>query len=147
MSHVVKCKIKPTDLDALSAACDTLGLELRRGQKTYHWWGHSVGDYPLPAGFKASDLGHCEHAIRIKGDSGYAYEIGVVKAREGSGYELLFDFYGDRGKKIADKVGGREGHLLLQRYGIEAARNSMPRGFSMREETQANGDVVIRMVG
>src|SRR3990167_8580608 len=72
VSHVTQVEIEIRDLDALERACSKLGLSLRRGQETYKWYGRSVGDYPLPAGVKESDLGKCSHAIHLNAS---AYEV------------------------------------------------------------------------
>ena len=48
-------RVEVKDLDALADACQRLGCVLNRNQATYRWWGSSVGDYPLPAGFTAAD--------------------------------------------------------------------------------------------
>src|SRR6266446_5904173 len=93
MSHVAEIDMEIKDLDALKAAAQDLGLEFCEGQQTYKWYGHSVGDFPMPAGFKEQDLGKCEHALRVKGNPG-AYEIGIVPRRDGRpGYTLLWDFW------------------------------------------------------
>jgi hypothetical protein len=39
MSHVVSLNFYIDDLDCLETACKNLGLELRRGQKEYKWFG------------------------------------------------------------------------------------------------------------
>src|SRR5690242_4399839 len=112
MSHVALIDIEVHDLDALQAVAEMLGMELRRDQKTYHWFGKHVGDYPLPAGFTKEDLGKCDAALVVKPDTKRTwtqnvalngkdvgpqfqpYEIGVAKAKDGRpGYVLLWDFW------------------------------------------------------
>src|SRR5678815_3137009 len=90
-----------TDLNALKGAVKELGAIWREGQKTYEWYGRSVGDYPLPDGFTAKDLGKCEHAIRLAGTE---YEIGVVPKKHGGGYTLLYDFWGP-GQRLKSHFG------------------------------------------
>lgn len=137
MSHVVECEMEVRDLEALEEAAKMLGLELVRGQKTYKWWGHSVGDYPLPAGYTAKDLGHCEHALRIPGDS-KAYEIGVVKRRDGKpGFKLMRDFFGG-GYGMEAKV-GKDCQNLEQAYTVAlACRHYRKKGYSVRTERKDN---------
>jgi len=104
MSHVVVVKIAILDLDALRRACKNLGLEFKENQETYKWYGRHVGDYPMPEGFTKQDLGKCDHAIGIPGDR-KAYEIGVVKSKDGSeSYQLLWDFW-QGGFGLQAKVG------------------------------------------
>ena len=143
MSHVASIELEIKDLDALDEACETLGLELVRGQKTYKWWGHSVGDYPLPTGFKASDLGKSEHAIRIPGDKN-AYEIGVVPRRDGKpGYTLLWDFYAG-GYGMEAKV-GKDACKLKQAYSAAVAtRHYRKLGYRVSVEKKEGERLVVK---
>ena len=112
MSHVARIDMEIKDLTALKAAAKLLGMEFLEGQTTYRWYGRHVGDYSLPEGFKASDLGKCEHAIGIPNDK-KAYEIGVVKRRDGKeGYTLLWDFWAG-GYGLEAKV-GKDGNKLKE---------------------------------
>lgn len=148
MSHVTSIDVEITDLEALAQACDQLDLELVQGQATYRWFGRSVGDYPLPPGFTAADLGKCEHAIRVKGDEGAtAYEIGLVARRDGRpGYTLLFDHYaGGCGlmKRVSRQSEEGEDVLkLVHEYGaVKAARLAARRGLRVAVQRSANGTV------
>jgi hypothetical protein len=123
MSHVATVDIEIKDLTALAKACETLGLKLNLGQKKYKWYGRSVGDYPLPAGFKASDLGKCDHAISIPGNK-RAYEIGVCTNPATGKTELLWDFW-QGGYGMRDKVGGNKCEGLVHEYAKEVARNQV----------------------
>jgi hypothetical protein len=100
MSHVVSQTLDLKDLDCLRAACEELGLEIR-AKKNYRWYGRSVGDYPIPEGFTVDELGKCEFAIGIKGDT-QAYEIGAVK--KGGQWRLIYDFWGP-GQALAKQKG------------------------------------------
>jgi hypothetical protein len=135
MSHVATVELEVKDLDALERACKRLGLVLRLGQQTYKWWGTHVGDYPLPEGFTEEDLGKCEHAIADPNNR-HAYEIGLVKRRDGKpGYTLLWDFFGG-GQGLQEKV-GENCKALRQAYAIEVARKSMQaKGYQLREVVQ-----------
>lgn len=146
MSHVttVECQIK--DLDALEKACAAIGLELVRGQQTYHWYGRHVGDYPVPEGFKANELGNCEHAIRVKSPAqGHRkpYEIGVVKRRDGKeGYTLLFDFWA--GGYGLEAVAGTGCKNLTQQYGVEVASKALRKqGYKPIVNRLPNGQVQV----
>jgi len=124
-SHVVSVDVCIRDLEALKAAADACGLEFRQDQRTYHWFGKHVGDYPLPDGFKADDLGKCSHALSLKGSvvehCMSPYEIGIVEGTDGT-FRLLWDFFGG-GYGLQDCV-GENCHKLIERYTIEAARNA-----------------------
>ena len=90
MSHVTTSGIKYHDLEALRKTVEQeFGCKLVK-KPTYNWYGVSVGDYPLPKGMTASQLGKCEYAIQVPGAY---YEVGVVRLADGS-YTLAFDFYG-----------------------------------------------------
>jgi hypothetical protein len=117
MSHVTQIAIEVTDLDALEQACRTLGLELRRGQTTYKWYGTYVGDSPMPEGMSESMLGHCHHAIRLPGWS-HAYEIGVVQVANNT-YRLHIDEWQGGYGMVA--LAGTNCAKLLQRYGLNVA--------------------------
>ena len=113
MSHVVSIACELTDLEAVKATCKELGLTFKENQKQYAWWGFSVGDYPLPAGFTKDDLGHCEHAIGVPGTN---WEIGLARAKGAKGFTLLFDFFGSDGAPILKALGGEKAPEFLKRY-------------------------------
>lgn len=143
MSHVTTVDIEVRDLDALADACRACGCELVRDQKRYRWYGRHVGDYPLPEGFTANELGCCDHAIRIAGpDGARAYEVGVVRRRDGKdGFQLIYDFWGQHGAAIQKRVG--DGCATLrQSYGTALVRRELKRrGYQVSEMRLANGSV------
>lgn len=146
MSHVAQIDVEIRDLDALQEACGRVGLELIREQKTYRWFGEHIGDYPLPAGFAAEDLGKCEHAVRIPGPGNVAYEIGVCKRRDGRpGYTLMWDFFG--GGQGLVHVAGKDCCKLRQAYALVVAkRAAMKQGFRVMEKKVQDGSYVLRCV-
>ena len=133
MSHVVSIQAEVRDLEALKVAAARLGLEFNEGQRTHRWYGTSVGDYPLPTGFTVDDLGKCEHAISVPGNH-TAYEIGVVKRRDGvAGYELLYDLW-QGGYGLVNHV-GRNCNKLVQEYSRETTRRAAIRdGWNIESE-------------
>ena len=87
MSHNEVIDLEVTDLKTLANTAKRLGGELIMNAGTYKWFGRNVGDYPLPEGISASDLGKCEHKIKFLGIN---YEVGVIKYKVQKGaYELL----------------------------------------------------------
>jgi len=141
MSHVTDIQTEIKDLGALAVAAEKLGMELVRDQKTYKWYGQYVGDAPLPEGMTEADLGKCEHALRVKGKPG-AYEVGIVKAKNGKSHTLLFDYW-DGGKGLMDKIGNDAGKLT-QRYAAEAAiKQARRQGFQCRETVGTDGKIRI----
>jgi hypothetical protein len=154
MSHVATIDLEIKDLDALREAAAAIGLEFVAGQTSYRWYGQSVGDYPLPDGFTASDLGKCEHALRIPLDQQHPdpnfgmmpYEIGVVKRRDGRpGFTLLWDFW-NRGCGLEDRVGANC-NRLKQEYALAVAkRQARKQGFSVvGVQTLANGTKQLKL--
>lgn len=145
MSHVAAIEIQVKDLDALELGGGRLGMELLRNVTQHKWWGHHVGDYPLPKGFTAADMGHCDHVLRIKGNT-KAYEIGVCKRRDGkAGYTLLWDFYGGAGQEL-ERVIGHNGKKLTQEYArAVAVKNAQRQGFSIRETKKQDGSYVLHL--
>ena len=140
MSHVCDIKTEIKDLEALAEAAKELGLELVRDQRTFKWYGRHVGDYPLPAGFTVADMGKCDHAIRIPGNSG-AYEIGVVKRRDGKpGYTLLYDFWAG-GRGMSAKCGGDQLPKLVQEYTAAAVKRSVRHTHRVQRTVLPNGTV------
>lgn len=147
MSHVTNVGVEIKDLECLKRACEKLGLEFVEGQKTYRWYGRHVGDYPLPAGFSKEDLGHCEHAIRVPGKPG-AYEVGVMKRRDGKeGYTLQYDFWGG-GYGLQDAI-GINANRLLSRYSAEVGMQvAMAEGWTLLgENVDENGNVEVLYQG
>ena len=144
MSHVATVDVEINDLEALGEAAKVLGLDLMRGQKSYRWYGHHVGDYPVPAGFDVADLGKCEHALRVKGD-GRAYEVGVVKRRDGKpGYSLMWDFWSG-GYGLEAKV-GKDCSKLRQEYAAAVARRqAVQLGYKVTRETTKAGQIKLHL--
>lgn len=155
MSHVATIEIEIKDLVALRAACVELGLELMEHQKTYRCWGTGKqlddltsyqkrsGKQLMPDGWTLSEMGQCDHAIRVKGDTN-GYEIGLARRRDGgSGYLLLCDISGAYGiRQHADTDFGK----LKQGYAVEVAVRAAKRaGFRVLEKkVRTDGSVAIR---
>ncbi len=142
MSHVVSINVELNDLDAIKATCHELGLTFLENQKTYQWWGRSLGYYAIPDGFTKDDLGHCEHAIKVPGTT---WEIGLAKPRNGKGYRLLFDFYGSQGQPILDALGGEKASKFVQLYGVHRAM-AMARKLGHNVTRQVGRNGVINVV-
>jgi hypothetical protein len=119
LSHVASIELEIRDLEALGKAAKSLGLELVRNQKTYRWFGRSVGD-------------------------SRAYEIGVVKRRDGRpGYTLLWDFW-SRGMGMQDVVGD-DGNKLKQAYSTQVTKSYwQKKGYRVSETRKEDGSVLIR---
>jgi hypothetical protein len=141
MSHVATVNVEVKDLAALKAAVKELGAEFVENVRTYKWYGRSVGDYPLPKGMKASDLGKCDHVIRVPG---VQYEVGIVK--RGNGYVLAYDFWGP-GQGLL-KAFGKDCTRLVQMYGVhKATQEARRKGLSVQRVAKKDGTVQLRIGG
>lgn len=141
MSHVVKVETIVESLDDLKAAVKVEGFEFRENQRTYRWYGRLVGDSALPEGVTEEELGKCEHAIRVPGAS---YEVGVVRRKDGKGYELRYDFWGAGGLKVA--LGGEKAERIVQAYGVARVVSQARRLGHIVESTTKTADGMVRLV-
>jgi len=150
MSHVATVELEIKDLGALEIAANRLGLELCRYQTTYRWFGTSVGDYPLPEGFTAEDLGKCEHALRVHGvadraAAGAPYEIGVVRRRDGKeGFLLMWDFWAG-GLGLQERVGAGCNKLKVEYARAVAVKQAQAAGFRVNEHRRADGSIQLQL--
>jgi len=120
MSHVTTIDAKEFyDLPSLKRMCKNEGWEFRENQQTFAWFGRHVGDYPLPEGFKVSDMGKCDHAISIPGCK---YEIGVVS--KDNKWKLIYDFWPSGGLKarLCSSREDTQAGLLKQSYNVDKAQ-------------------------
>lgn len=142
MSHMTQLELKIDDLDALAAACTQLGLELRRGQTRFAWYGQFLGDSIglRDLGISEADYNKCAHAIGRVGllgkstnEGGDEYEIGVIALPEG-GYTLRFDYWGP-GQKLAQLCGGNQLAKLDEEYTAALCENQFAiDGYETRRE-------------
>jgi hypothetical protein len=107
--------VKFKSLAGLEAAAGRLGGQFLKGQKSYKWYGHWVGDTPMSEGINEKDLGKCDHAISFPGAS---YTVGVCKTKEG--FELRWDYWGSGG--LLKHMGDQKGKRFTQAYGVETAK-------------------------
>ncbi len=147
MSHVATVAIVIKDLTALKLACKTVGLEFKENQKTYKWYGTWVDDYngnnaAYKSGIKPEDYGKCDHAISVPNNS-EAYEIGLVKRKDGKGYNLVWDFWS--GGYGLETLAGKDCSKVVQNYSLEVAKKEMiSKGYSVGKTTiDANGELEV----
>lgn len=143
MSHITEMELLVEDADCLKSAAVEIGLEVR-DKRTYKWFGRYVGDSTLPAGVDVSQLGTCEFALGIPGDES-AYEVGVVKRRDGLGYTLLYDYWGP-GRKMEAALGGRTGDRIRQEYALQVGIKDFKRqGLRVsRHRNEETGEVMLK---
>lgn len=133
MSIIATVELEIKDLQAVDRACKRLGLEFRRGQKTFR-----------------QHLSHgntgCDHAISVPGNS-QAYEIGMISKKKGV-YELRFDHWqgghGLMAKVASDKKRLNDVNLFRQAYAAEVAIGEFRRaGYRYRETTDEKGCIML----
>lgn len=151
MSHITTAQLRFSNLDAMAAAGDVLGLVFMRDQTTHAWYGQMVGD--SEEGRRTArergveNLGKCAHALRLKDHKPGDYEIGVVANGDGT-FSLLFDSWGP-GHRL-ETAAGRDLSRLRQEYAVAVTQarvtKTMARqGFRLSREDAGNGRVRLRL--
>jgi len=150
MSHVALVEITITDLDALQKACAACGLEFRKDQKTYRWFGKWVSDYHAKDaaylhGINPKDYGKCIHAIGVP-DNKQAYEIGVCSNPKGAGYVLIWDFWNGGYGLLA--IAGENCDKLFQAYTKEVTVKKLKnKGYSLtKTNVYDNGEIELELI-
>lgn len=143
MSHLDTIDLPVADIEAAKTTAKILGGELVR-KSTYNWYGHHVGDYPLPKGFTESELGKCEYAIKVPGTT---WEIGLAKAKGDDHYTLLFDFYGSQGRVLEQWLGGKDGKRFKKEYTVQCAINAAKRQGYMTRRIDVKGRTQLVLTG
>ncbi len=111
-------------------------MKWKEGQKQFKWYVNGASAEQIASGF-----GKCEHAIGCENTS-YNYEIGVVRRKDGEGWQLVFDPYDSR---LAEKV-GRTCEKLVAAYSEEYAIDfASKNGFSVERSINADGHVELIM--
>ena len=105
-------------------------------QRSYKWYGHWVGDTPMPEGLTEDMLGKCEHAIRIPGAE---YEVGIVQTPAG-GWELRWDYWQAGG--LTEELGGQITQAWATERAIAEAYNE---GHTVRETLMADGSIKLEL--
>jgi len=110
MSHVAVQETKAgepmfADLEALQMAARMCGLRLVE-RSTYHWYGRHVGDYPLPPGMSADELGRNARFVLEADPERFAdyglppharpYDLGLVEDPNNPGaFVPVYDFWAE----------------------------------------------------
>jgi hypothetical protein len=157
MSHIASVAVEIKDLECLAKAAERCGLEFKKDQKNFRWYGRWMDDYADDnaayklLGIDPKDYGKCEHALSVKDDKSHScYEIGVVNNPKG-GYALLWDFFsGGLGlmKHVSsDQDEKKEGiGKLMKAYSVEVAKKAAKKqGFMVQETVQSDGSVKLRL--
>lgn len=133
MSHMAAVDLHVKNLQDLQQACEMLGLQLNLNQTNWRWFNSWVDDYNREdAAYKAAmikpeEYGKCaEHVITIPGNN-ECYEIGVVRRRDGlPGWVLVYDFWGNKGRMMAEKIEGIVNRPKLNPQGQPILVNGKP---------------------
>jgi len=125
MSHVVQMNMEVKDVDCLKNVVESLGLELVE-QTSFKYYGNQKKG--------------CEMAIRIPGNK-KAFEIGVVRKQDNSGWDLEWDSYS--GGYGLTAIVGEDAYKLKQGYQREVAIKHAPTGFRLVESYKQDGTLVL----
>jgi hypothetical protein len=148
MSHVSSVDCVVTNLEDLEAVATKLGLELRRGQTEWAWFGRDMGDSTLAEGFDRKQFGKGQHALRLLDHKKGDYEIGLVPRRDGQfGWELLYDAWGTHGKKLEQAAGKGLVNLKNELAAEAATRVMARRGFRVTRTVRPDGKIELTGVG
>lgn len=141
MSHIETVKTTLTDIKAVRAACERLGVEFVEGKRTYKWYGRALGK--VPEGLDPKDLGKCDHVIKVPG---VEYEVGLVQAKDGKGYRLAYDLWGP-GAGLAQKF-GKSMDKLIDAYSVEALKlKARAKGYLTSEKVTTDGKILLTVTG
>lgn len=150
MSHITNVKLRIRDLDALEVAGMPCGLEMVRDVDHFKWFGEFIGDSPGIRDRDPATYGQCEHILRLKNATSADYEIGVVRALDGDGYDLHVDTWQQH--RLIAAVGGSEMNKLRREYSavvaLKRAKQKLAlKGFVARpREELAGGRIRLRLV-
>ena len=127
MSHMEIIDLHVLDLNALATTCQKLGLVVEQDRSDWRWFGSWMNDYHAQEaayrhGIKPDEYGKCaDHVITLPGDD-QAFEIGVVRCRDGRpGWMLCYDNWSG-GRGMTAKI-GENAAKLKQYYAVVAAYN------------------------
>lgn len=107
MSHAIISKLdetKITNIQVLKTACEMMGLEFTEcepGKGHYRTWkdqtGSWVGDWPLPEGVSAAEMGdNADFVISVPKSldpQGRTYQLGIVRDEKAECWYPAYDFY------------------------------------------------------
>lgn len=136
MSHVTTVKLKLRHLADIRAAAEAVGMEFGEGVTRFRSY---AGENP------------CAHVVRLPDEDAQAWQIGLVAAADGDGYEARWDTWGPRGQALVNAA-GREMSRLRQEYAaanaLRTARKKLAgEGFVLaKREALPDGRIRLRLV-
>lgn len=111
MSHVIMGEPMILCLESVKLAAKNLGLDVHE-RNTYSWYGRSVGDWKIPKGWTAAEMGKNAVLVLSVGEEARkkhniqsAYEMAIVPDKTNPGsYAVMYDFFGP-GKELEKIIG------------------------------------------
>ena len=119
MSHVSACERAPgnpliTDLACVPIIAKLLGAQVL-DQREWRWYGHHVGDWPVPEGIDVNSLG--KDAVLVLRFPNTEYDLAIIKDPNNPGcFTYIYDWYGRGGgltKYLGEPIMG-EGRSVKQ---------------------------------
>ena len=152
MSHVTDMSCKIRDLvTAQEVLVERFpALEFREGRRHHAWWGRFMQDSTPSPGRDPKDYGKCEHTIGRKGRKptdgpGGEYEIGLVPALDGDGFDLLCDTYTASGRALANDLPRFKQEYAAKVAEKRATEKLTRKGFRTTRETLTDGTIRLRL--
>ena len=144
MSHVTTGELCITNLDYAEIAAKRLGGRLVRGLKTFNWYGVWLDDWrdenraASMMGIDPKTFGQCDHAIVMDDAVSGSYEIGLVKRKDGKGFDAIYDVWGP-GETLEDRFGEGLSSLKTEIGVVTAMRTYAQLGYQAKDTKNKNG--------
>jgi len=138
MSHLIASKAVITDLEILKKAVHGSGfLTWNDGETTFrsYYSGESLKQ-------QINEIGTCEHSISINVPGCGGYQIGVIRRKDGQGWDLAFDPY----DRVAAQKVGAECEVVTTLYSEEFIRDwAEKNGFTTERFIDEDGKICMTM--
>lgn len=138
MSHVTRTEFGVQDLDCTDEACVELGAELVRGKRTYKWFGRFLGDTAEIRDIGAENYGKSAHVIRVKNAPEGMYEVGLVRNKADTGWDLVYDAWCG-GCGLEARLGKNLSKLRIAYNMAVAAKQLRRQGYKMSRKINEAG--------
>lgn len=115
MSHVTKMPgLNIVSIEDTTTAARALGCELVKADTFCYFAGQTA---------------RCDYKIKV---SGSRYEVGLKKAADGKGYDVLWDNWGSDGRRLVEVLGQNFSKLKVEYTCSASARMLARQGYSAK---------------
>jgi hypothetical protein len=124
------------------------GLVLKRDQKTYKWYGRFMNGSRDYGDIDPKDFGKGAHALQLANHTSGDYEIGLHPAKDGDGFQVVFDAWGP-GQRLTAAVEAGANKLRREYAAACASRKAKVtlgrKGFVLTREDLAGGRIRLKL--